>query len=38
MPGYTLEKFKEAFSVHFNTMQEEKIGNTERILFYLKRK
>jgi hypothetical protein len=38
MPNYTLDKFREAFAAHFNFISEEKVGNTDRILFYLQRK
>lgn len=36
--GYSLEHFKSAFSLYFNIEKEEIVGNTERVLFLMKRK
>jgi hypothetical protein len=35
---YTLQNFKEIFAEHFTFMEEVKVGNTDRILFLMKKK
>ena len=35
---YTLIHFKERFGLHYTTLREETIGNTNRVLFLLKQK
>ncbi len=36
--NYSLPHFKECFSLYYNILQEEKVGNTERILFLMQKK